>query len=340
VCGIASGVDAMPLISVIVPTYNRAELLKQALRSVLDQADADFEVIVSDNCSSDHTPEVMAAFQGDSRVLYSRNTTNLGMIGNWRHAIHDLARGEWFMLMSDDDHLIDRSYLQKACAAIAEHQPRFIYSGARIEDRLSGKVETLLLPFDGLVPGEAVFASRGSVKPLDFVLATAVFRRVDVRRLAFLDDPDNLSCDSEFYLKLCCEGKVFAIPTPACVYVKHGGNLAVRINTTRRLLAHNVRHVVNPLAYARLIGIPEQAQNSFRTNARLDEYIAFTLLKLWLHDESWYRECRDGIAAALPDVLCDVESSVEYRSKRMLIAALRPLLRKLFPLRETAPGAL
>ncbi len=330
----------MPLISVIVPTYNRAELLKQALCSVLNQVDADFEVIVSDNCSTDQTTEVMAEFMDDRRVLYSRNTTNLGMVGNWRHAIHSRARGEWFMLMSDDDYLIDRQYLSKVCAAIEEHQPRFVYSGARIEDRLRGTVETLELPFNGLVPGEAVFASRGTVKPLDFVLATAVFRRVDARRLAFLDDPDNLSCDSELYLKLCCEGSVFAIPTAACVYVKHGGNLAARINTTRRLLAHNVGHLINPLAYARQQGLAEQARMSFRTNAKLDDFIAFTLLKLWLHDEDWYRECRGRIAASLPDVLDDVESSFGYRAKRTLIAALRPLMRRLFPLRDVAPGAL
>src|SRR4051812_14835388 len=116
-------------ISVVIPTFNRAELLRKAVASVLAQHGDHFEVVISDNCSTDHTPDVVAEFAGDPRVVISRNASNLGMVGNWRRGIYELARGEWFILMSDDDYLTDPDYLLRVATAINAHQPAFVYSG-------------------------------------------------------------------------------------------------------------------------------------------------------------------------------------------------------------------
>ncbi len=52
-----------PLFSIVIPTYNRSDLVQGAVRSVLGQTFDDFEVVVSDNCSQDDTREVIEAFQ-------------------------------------------------------------------------------------------------------------------------------------------------------------------------------------------------------------------------------------------------------------------------------------
>lgn len=325
-----------PLVSVIIPTFNRANLLGRAIRSVADQVGDGFEIIISDNCSQDHTCDVVREFLDDPRVFYSRNDRNLGMVGNWRKAIYELARGEWFILMSDDDYLTDPQYISKAIDAIKRHHPVFVYSGGVVHDVASNSFATVHLPFEGLVQGERVFATRGTLSPQDAFLPTMVFRVADARRHNFLVDPDNLSCDSELYLSLCTEGHVFAIPTPACVYVKHGGNLIHRIKTTRRLLDHNLDHLVNPFAAAIDRGFPPASLLSFRARARLDLSISSTFLRLWLHDESWYQECRQRVAAKLPQIVDEIESSVSYRVKRLLIALARPLLRIRFPLVDSA----
>lgn len=329
----------MPDISVIVPTFNRAELLRTALQSVLDQVDADFEVVVSDNCSSDQTPDVVGRFTHDPRIRYSRNKQNLGMVGNWKKAIYELARSEWFVLMSDDDRFVESSYLSRVVAAIREHSPAFVYAGGYVEDATSGQTTTLRLPFDGVVPGEQIFAARGTGNPQDAILCNMAFRRSDAERLGFLSQPDNLSCDSELYLMLCAEGPAFAVPDPVCVYLKHGANLVDRIRTSRTLLDRNLDHLVMPYAYARKRGMNASSLASFRVNTRLDRAIGSTLLKLWLHNAEWYAECRKRMSMVLPDVLAEVEGSSWFRARQSVLWAGRKYFKRRFPLTNNAVGS-
>lgn len=66
-----------PAVSVVLPTYNRAETLKRSIQSVLSQSFADFELIIVDDASRDESAEVVASFD-DSRIKYVRNEINLG----------------------------------------------------------------------------------------------------------------------------------------------------------------------------------------------------------------------------------------------------------------------
>ena len=321
-----------PKISVVIPTFNRAELLRKAISSVLAQRDVSIEVVVSDNCSDDHTPAVMAEFAADARVVSHRNASNLGMVGNWRKAIFELARADWFVLMSDDDHFVDDGYLARAAAAIHKHRPKFVYAGGHIDNALTGKRRTLRLPFDGLVGGEAVLASRGTVAPQDITLCNMVFRRADAQRLGFLDDPDNLSCDSAFYLRLCCEGPVFAVPEPVSVYLVHGHNLFQRIQRDHRLLDHNLDYLVLPWAHGLAHGVSPAALRDFRRNARIDAHIGKTLLRLRLHDEAWYQACRERLQYRVSELLCEVEAGWGYRLKALQYRLARARYRQRYPL--------
>jgi glycosyltransferase involved in cell wall biosynthesis len=81
-----------PIVSVLIPTYNRAALLGRAIRSVLGQCYRDFELFVIDDGSSDVTPIVVAGF-GDQRVRYLPLPCNTGA-GAARNAGIRAARGE------------------------------------------------------------------------------------------------------------------------------------------------------------------------------------------------------------------------------------------------------
>ena len=69
--------DTRPTVSVIIPTYNRADLIVRALRSVLDQTYKDFEVIIIDDASEDNTGDAVKSFH-DERVIYIRQKENKG----------------------------------------------------------------------------------------------------------------------------------------------------------------------------------------------------------------------------------------------------------------------
>ncbi|MCL4543444.1 MAG: glycosyltransferase [Chloroflexi bacterium] len=94
-----------PRVSVLIPTYNRADLLLHTMHSVLAQDFDDFEVVVSDDCSTDDTREVAESFR-DSRVTYRRNDSNLGYGGNLNEGARS-CRGEFLYLLGHDDILLD-----------------------------------------------------------------------------------------------------------------------------------------------------------------------------------------------------------------------------------------
>jgi glycosyltransferase involved in cell wall biosynthesis len=93
-----------PFLSIVIPTYHRAALLKRCLESVLACSAPDIEVLVSDNASPDDTPQVLASFS-DARLRYWRNPQNVGaepnILGLWRG-----ARGKWIFCLTDDDYLL------------------------------------------------------------------------------------------------------------------------------------------------------------------------------------------------------------------------------------------
>lgn len=92
-----------PKVSVIVSTYNRLALLKEAIESVLNQTYTDYELLISDDHSTDGTQEYCREISAqNSKVKYVRNSTNLGMVGNWNSALNQ-ANGEYCSILMDDD---------------------------------------------------------------------------------------------------------------------------------------------------------------------------------------------------------------------------------------------
>lgn len=94
-----------PIVSVLIPTYNRVAFLKEAIDSVCAQTFEDVEILILDNCSTDNTAELVTKY-GDPRIRYIRNDSNLGMVGNHNKAL-EVARGKYIYVFSDDDVMSD-----------------------------------------------------------------------------------------------------------------------------------------------------------------------------------------------------------------------------------------
>ena len=109
-----------PLVSIGLPTYNRAATLGRAIESALTQHYQNIELIVSDNASTDETQAICAEFcRSDGRVHYLRQKTNRGSVSNFR-AVLERAQGEFFMWLADDDWL-DQRYLSECLHIMVEH---------------------------------------------------------------------------------------------------------------------------------------------------------------------------------------------------------------------------
>lgn len=99
--------DAGPLLSLCLPTYNRAECMRrQFLRLLTLSADelSKIEIIVSDNCSTDETEQICHDFNTRLSFRYLRNDENVGPDDNFLQCLHE-ARGQYVWLLGDDDYL-------------------------------------------------------------------------------------------------------------------------------------------------------------------------------------------------------------------------------------------
>ena len=92
-----------PFFSVCIPTYNTAKFIGEAIESVLQQTFTDFEIVVSDNCSTDTTEEIVAQFKND-KIRYVKNAHNLGAYPNVSLSI-ERARGRYVKILCADDKL-------------------------------------------------------------------------------------------------------------------------------------------------------------------------------------------------------------------------------------------
>ena len=108
------GMKVEPRISIMIPTYNRPELLKEAIDSALNQkTDVPFEVVVVDNGTeqivSNKLDELVSSYR-ESNLRLFRNSSNIGMFGNWNRCI-TLARGCYITILNDDD-ILHSDYLE------------------------------------------------------------------------------------------------------------------------------------------------------------------------------------------------------------------------------------
>jgi glycosyltransferase involved in cell wall biosynthesis len=114
----------MPKVSIAIPTYNCSQFLKEAIESVLAQTYQDFELIISDNASTDKTKELVKSFN-DQRIGYYRNSKNIGMMANWNKCI-ELSKGNYLMILGDDDKLYPR-FIEKS-VKVHESNPAIGFS--------------------------------------------------------------------------------------------------------------------------------------------------------------------------------------------------------------------
>lgn len=116
---------SQPLVSVVLPTYKRAHLLAQAIRSVLDQTHANLELIVVDDSSPDNTAAVVQSFD-DPRIRYVKNDPNLKLPRALNRGF-SLARGDYLTWTSDDNLLVPTA-IEKMAGVLATGQCDFVYA--------------------------------------------------------------------------------------------------------------------------------------------------------------------------------------------------------------------
>ncbi|HVM31555.1 MAG TPA: glycosyltransferase [bacterium] len=286
-----------PEVSILIPTYNQAPFLDQAISSALMQTFPSLEVVVLDDASQDETPQVAQKWKADPRFRYLRNDRNLGRVANYRKAVAECARGEWVLMLDGDDYLIDPDFIRRAKTAIeqrGEERIVFAQAGHRARHLDGSRPEEDILPD---IQGEEALVKGGDY--LRLVFRTGFFSHLGIlfnRAMALrhgVYTADILSSDMDSFLRLATEGEVLLLKTAAGCWVQHGANasshppleaIAPNVRIFRSVAQKAVRKgLLPPEAMKRDLSAYEARTLAFLFNRSLARSgdKAFLWLKIW-----------------------------------------------------------
>ncbi len=246
-----------PKVSVLIPTYNYARYLPEAIESVLSQSFTDFELIILDDHSTDETAEILARYAAqDGRISFKINPHNLGMVSNWNKCLGEAA-GEYVKYLFADDLLCSADALRLMVTALDEEPAASMVASARSIIDSAGRRNTVMAPFgdSALIDGGWVISRcLGWQKNLIGEPTAVMFRK------CFSGDGFNPKLrqivDMEFWFRLLEKGGLAYIGRPLVAFRKHIGQQTVSnslnplvMEDTERLLAeyafNDVKHYID-----------------------------------------------------------------------------------------------
>ncbi len=201
--------ERRPLVSVVMPTYKRAALIGQTVRSILEQTLSDFELLVRDDGPGDDGTEeaVALAAAGDARVRYHKNATNLRMPGNLNDGIRE-SRGQFVAVCHDHDLFAPR--FLEVLVGLLQKYPTALYAHAGLEGvdydgSPTGFID--VTPWGELTPGRNWLERMlsGFASP---VCALTVVRRSAHERYGLYDPAFGFIADVEMWMRLAEVGDV------------------------------------------------------------------------------------------------------------------------------------
>jgi glycosyltransferase involved in cell wall biosynthesis len=220
-----------PRVSIGLPVYNGEQFLSESLSSILAQTFEDYELIISDNASTDRTPEICRAYAArDARVHYYRNATNLGGARNFNR-VFELSSGEYFKWVAADD-VCAPTFLARCVEALdGEPEAVLAYPRARCIDE-RGRV---LHSYEGAAQGpdwspepmgrfrrlvDEYADNPGGYTP---VYVFGLIRARALRQTHLIDD--YMSADCNLLAELTLMGKFINVPEYLSFLRLHPGSL-------------------------------------------------------------------------------------------------------------------
>lgn len=184
-----------PLVSILIPVYNRRGCIAETLDSALGQTYRNTEIIVVDNCSSDGTWEILNDYAArDGRIRIFRNSENIGPVRNWKKCI-DQATGEYAKILWSDD-LIEPTFIEKTLPFLTENADvGFVFTGTEAFFEGGERAPLYFIGATGIYPSieyiEQILLGTGfPVSP-----GCALFRKNDLEKNLIVDVANRIGSD-------------------------------------------------------------------------------------------------------------------------------------------------
>ena len=210
-----------PLITTVIPTYQRAKLLRRAIESALAQEGPSLVVHVFDNASSDGTHAVVEGIAArDPRLCYHRHDTNIGAAANFEFGLRSVTT-PYFSILSDDDYLLPGFY-RHAFAELEAEPAAVFWAGMTLNVDETGKIWYARVgqwAREGMfAPPEGLMAMLHGMSP---VWTGVVFRRAIFDGIGFPDRAAMGPSDFDFMLKAGARFKYILRKYPAAAFTLH-----------------------------------------------------------------------------------------------------------------------
>lgn len=206
-----------PLVSVLIPTYNRAATLGQTLDSIFSQSLQDFEIILVDDASTDSTPDLLATYR-DPRLHIYRNPTNLGQAGNANRCL-SLATAPFVHFLYSDDFFLPDCLEKKVAAITSAPDIALVFAATQIIAP-DGRPLLLRRPFrtDRVLDGARLARHSFHFKNIYGEPSNVLFRRELATGLGGFAPELSCTIDWEFWLRLSCQSRVAYLSTPLSTF--------------------------------------------------------------------------------------------------------------------------
>jgi len=183
-----------PLISIVIPVYNREKYIAETLESAIEQSYKNIEIIVVDNFSEDNTWNIIQDFSNiDNRIKSFRNNSNIGPVKNWQRCINE-ANGVYGKILWSDD-LLDPYYLEKTVKMFND-EVGFVFSAVNIFKDDKNEVRTLYnIGGSGIYPSEDFILGDLLHRNYPVSPGCAIFRLQDLKKNLLVNIPNKVGID-------------------------------------------------------------------------------------------------------------------------------------------------
>jgi glycosyltransferase involved in cell wall biosynthesis len=270
----------MPKVSVIIPTYNRAHLIKQSVQSVLEQSYQNFEVIIVDDGSSDNTEKVIRDLGNPEKIIY-RYQENQGRSNARNHALQ-IATGQYITFLDSDDIYLPNKLQMQVEYLDAQPEVGMVYASAICEDE-SGN--SLGFQYHASAHGY-IYEQVAFYIPVTIILPTVMVRREIIEKVGYFDENLNRFEDTDYWRRISRLCLVGVIPEVLCRIKTHSGNtLASQDPVT---LVNDVKKYVNKVLSE---DVNESAKFLRHGSCRL--YFSYGYGIIDLHDSRWLNASKE-----------------------------------------------
>jgi glycosyltransferase involved in cell wall biosynthesis len=249
----------LPRVSVIIPTHNRADFLRGALTSVLNQTYQDFETIVVDDASTDDTATVVASFN-DERIRFLQHKANKGGSASRNTGIL-ASKCDYIAFLDDDDEwLPDKLRRQMEILVASPPEVGGVYTGCLDVDKARGKVIRQRIP-----------TKRGDLSRELLTenciggTSSMLLKKVCLQRVGLFDESLPRSQDYDLWIRISREFLFECIQEPLFIYHVHGRKISTDLRAVKGLDLLATKYASSPLS------------NKFYSNDYLDFGILYCL---------------------------------------------------------------